>query len=94
MPLSKLRPQVRYKFWAAIGHDGQTLDDLVAKMEELGNQVIEIDHENQRILVAHREETGQDLWGCTMCLREGEVVIVDQEKELKDHYLNVHGREI
>lgn len=83
--LAKLRPQIKYRFWACIGHEGQTLDDLEEKMLELGNRIIEVDEENQRILVAQIEESGGEQWGCRICLAEGSLVIVDSEAELTAH---------
>jgi hypothetical protein len=82
--LAQLKPQIEYKFWAVPGHPGQTLDDLMIKMEDIGNIVIERDDENQRLLVALMTEE-QDRWGCIICFHEGAVIITDSEEELLDH---------
>lgn len=88
--LSKIRPQVEYKFWASIGHEGQTLDDLEVKMTEIGNTVIARDEENQRLLVALAQGTGEDVWGCTICLNQGSLTICDTYDELEEHCDNEH----
>ncbi len=87
--LGQLKPSFAYKFWASIGHEGQTLDDLIEKMEALGNTILEVDEDNQRVMVAKWDET-QDRWGCSMCLMTGSIVITDSEDELRAHLDNVH----
>jgi len=83
--IGKIRPQIEYKFWAGLGQDGQTLSDLIHKMEDLGNTVLEIDKPGQRLLVAALSEPGPPQWGCRICLEEGSIVIVDTETELIGH---------
>lgn len=89
--IGKIRPQVKYKYWASLGHEGQTLADLILKMEELGNTVLEIDEDGNRILLARSQHEGEDQWGCRICLDENlALVIVNTEEELLNHYNDNH----
>jgi hypothetical protein len=87
--LAHARPQISYKFWAGLGHPGQTLADLVAVLERAGNAVLEIDEENQRVLCARWDET-LDRWGCMLCLDRGSITLLDSESEYRHHLEQVH----
>jgi hypothetical protein len=63
-------------------------------MEEIGNTVLEVDEVNNRLLVAQTREEGPVVYGCSICFHTGQIVIFDQESEMKAHYLDVHGEEI
>ncbi|SRR6266571_8003582 len=84
--IGKIRPQIETRSWAGLGHPGQTLQDLERILLEAGNRILEIDEANQRILIAQAHETGEDVWGCRLCLASGQgIVIVDSETELIAH---------
>lgn len=81
--LGKIRPQIEYKFWASPGQD-QTLSELSRKMVEIGNTVLDVDVEGNRLLL-QRYTQDQDVWGCRICYANLELVIVDSEEELLAH---------
>jgi hypothetical protein len=88
--LTALRARSEVRMWAGIGQPGQTVDDLAAKMEQIGNQVLEIDYENERVLCLHRGGIEQDQWGCRLCLINSDITIVDTEEELLNHCEDAH----
>jgi hypothetical protein len=79
---------VQFKFWLQPGQ-GQALEQAMIQAEVAGNEILEVDEVNQKILVAHT--SSGPLWGCRFCLEEGKIVIVDTEEELNVHAREVHG---
>lgn len=87
--LAQARPQIEASVWFNKAHDWQSMDEFVAKMEAVGNTILERDDEAQRVLVGEWTED-QDRWGCTLCLAHGQVTITDSQDELGAHLDHAH----
>lgn len=88
-----LAPSISTMCWASPGQPGQTLDDLISKMNEVGNNIIVTDTLNNRLLIATSNEPGEPVWACRECWKdgEGEVFIVTSESELMAHWEETHA---
>lgn len=81
--LAAAKPQISYSFWASPGQN-QTLGELEKQLIEAGNQIIEVDEEHDRILIA-RWQNSDAVWGCILCHMAGATVLFDGEGELTAH---------
>lgn len=86
-----LRPSISSYLWASPGQPGQTLDDLVKVMQDMGNDIVAIDPYNNCLLLSTSNEPGEPVWACRTCYeQEIGVNVFTEEKELMEHYAEDH----
>lgn len=52
----RIKPRIEIESVWASPREGMSLDELVLRLEKLGNKVVEIDRKNNRVRIAHGKE--------------------------------------
>lgn len=52
----RIKPRIEIESVWARPREGMSLDELVLRLGELGNRIVEIDRENNRVRIAHGKE--------------------------------------
>lgn len=62
-----------WEAWMEIANPDLSVEDAVTKLREMGNEILEVDHEGRRVKVMHVKPDHQshdiemDVWVCDFC---------------------------